>query len=459
MTRLGSALIGEFFVLGATGGYVGIVAPHASAASTAIAVTTTADELDVDGDCSLREAVQAANTDTAVDTCAAGHGTDVITLAAGTYLLDSELETDAAGVAIERAGAPTTTIDGGSGTRLFVASEGPLTRKDLTLTNGEAGSEEGGAILAVDGKVTITDSVLSHNRARHGGAIATRSGPVDLTGSTLSDNRADIDPLNGKGAAVSSESGDVTIRSSTFVRNSTSNSGGAILAGAGAVDVADSTFSANEAKAGAAIYDSFGDIHLVNSTLDGNITFGLAGVPQGTLHTTTSDIILSGVTLTRTLIGSGAESGGDITLSNSVLTDNEAGDCQPNNDITSKGGNLDSDGTCELDAMTDLTAAPHLGLLADNGGATETRRPEVGSPLIDGGLNSICESADQRGAARPLDGDSHGTAVRDRGALETNARIGPPTTTTTIPRSTPTTVVASQAPVATPIAADPSFTG
>ena len=35
-------------------------------------VSTTNDELNADGDCSLREAIQAANTDTGVDACPAG---------------------------------------------------------------------------------------------------------------------------------------------------------------------------------------------------------------------------------------------------------------------------------------------------------------------------------------------------------------------------------------------------
>jgi CSLREA domain-containing protein len=56
-----------------------------------IAVNTTTDELNSDGDCSLREAIQAANTDAAVDACPAGSGTDAITLPAGTYVLGSEL--------------------------------------------------------------------------------------------------------------------------------------------------------------------------------------------------------------------------------------------------------------------------------------------------------------------------------------------------------------------------------
>ena len=58
-------------------------APAARAQAATITVTSLKDNLDRDGTCSLREAIQAANTDTAVDTCAAGHGADTITLPAG----------------------------------------------------------------------------------------------------------------------------------------------------------------------------------------------------------------------------------------------------------------------------------------------------------------------------------------------------------------------------------------
>jgi CSLREA domain-containing protein len=52
-----------------------------------INVTHVLDELSADGHCSLREAIQAANTDSSVDTCAAGDGADTIGLPMGTYLL------------------------------------------------------------------------------------------------------------------------------------------------------------------------------------------------------------------------------------------------------------------------------------------------------------------------------------------------------------------------------------
>ena len=56
-------------------------------AGTTITVNTTADDIATDGNCSLREALQAANTDTAVDACPAGNGDDTIVLSGATYTL------------------------------------------------------------------------------------------------------------------------------------------------------------------------------------------------------------------------------------------------------------------------------------------------------------------------------------------------------------------------------------
>lgn len=63
-----------------------LLLPGQARAAT-ITPNTTADELDSDGNCSLREAIQAANTDSAVDACTAGSGADTIDVPAGTYAL------------------------------------------------------------------------------------------------------------------------------------------------------------------------------------------------------------------------------------------------------------------------------------------------------------------------------------------------------------------------------------
>ena len=65
-----------------------LIAPAMSSAAT-ITVDSTADDLELGatGNCTLREAVIAANTDAAVDGCAAGSGPDLITIPAGTFTL------------------------------------------------------------------------------------------------------------------------------------------------------------------------------------------------------------------------------------------------------------------------------------------------------------------------------------------------------------------------------------
>ncbi len=58
-----------------------------SSAASFIVVTTTADDMTNNGNCTLREAVRAADTDRRVDQCAPGSGADTIELSGATYRL------------------------------------------------------------------------------------------------------------------------------------------------------------------------------------------------------------------------------------------------------------------------------------------------------------------------------------------------------------------------------------
>jgi hypothetical protein len=73
--------------------------------------------------------------------------------------------------------------------------------------------------------------------------------------------------------------------------------------------------------------------------------------------------------------------------------------------ISSAGGNLSSDGSCNLGGPGDLPATdPQLGPLAANGGPTLTHALAAGSPALDAAAAATCPATDQRGVARPQGG-------------------------------------------------------
>lgn len=138
-----------------------------------ITVTTTADEVNNDGDCSLREAILAANGDTAVDNCSVGSGADVITLPPGTYTLslagageDAAQTGDldlTANVTINGGGMNNSIIDGAGADRIFeVHTAAQVTINDLTVRNGSATSGGG---INVSGALTLSGSRVTGSTA------------------------------------------------------------------------------------------------------------------------------------------------------------------------------------------------------------------------------------------------------------------------------------------------------
>ena len=91
----------------------------------AIVVNTLQDEQNGDGDCSLREAVTAANTNAAVDACPAGQVvTDTITFGvAGTITVTSQLSVTAGGPLVID-GSNVITTSGGGTTRVWWVEAG-----------------------------------------------------------------------------------------------------------------------------------------------------------------------------------------------------------------------------------------------------------------------------------------------------------------------------------------------
>jgi CSLREA domain-containing protein len=210
-----------------------------SAAAATITVDTTADTLS-GPQCSLRAAIEAANTDAAVAGCPAGAGTDTIVLSAGHYAiaipaepLDGEGSGDfdlGSAVTIEGAGATTTTVDGAGIDRVFTIANGATaTISGITITGGQAfsggdgvggytdtiyrpdlrgspgsGGESGGGILD-EGALTLADDVVTGNRAGNGG-----HGSKSPNGETGTENQSTNDsrgPCEG-GHSVGGPGGD-----------------------------------------------------------------------------------------------------------------------------------------------------------------------------------------------------------------------------------------------------------
>lgn len=191
---------------------VGLTFSHASIAQAA---GITVNSLTDDGvGCTLREAIEAANTDSAVGDCSAGSGADTITFAfaltsggdstitltqfdagtdsdeVGAYALGitSEIIIDGGtgenGITIERASANSDLF------RLFyVTQAGDLTLRNLTLTGGSADGGDGGT--------------GGGGAAGMGGAIFVRAGALTIENSTLANHSA----TGGEGSAAASGGG------------------------------------------------------------------------------------------------------------------------------------------------------------------------------------------------------------------------------------------------------------
>lgn len=104
------------------------------------------------------------------------------------------------------------TLDGQHLSRIFSVNAGvTLELIGISLKNGDAGANDGGAILN-SGTVIISDSRLSGNRADDGGAIR-NSGSATISGSVFRDNAG-----SGNGGAILNAAM-MTIDDSTFDDN------------------------------------------------------------------------------------------------------------------------------------------------------------------------------------------------------------------------------------------------
>ena len=392
--------------------------------ATTFPVTKTADTNDgtCDPDCSLREAIDAANTNP---------GADDVPVPAGTYLLTLGQLVVSDDVSIAGAGQTSTIIDGKASNRVFeIQSEVVADISGVTIQNGDVGCcvYFGGGISNA-GTLTLTNSTVSGNYSSGGGGIY--------------------------------DAGTLTIINSTVSENFSAYGGGGIyINGGGTLTLTDSTVSGNVAYyllAGGGIFNQ-GTATLINTTVSGNDVYyggggGIRNYPSGIMTLTNSTV--SGND--GDYAPGGIRNAGILTLTNSTVSGNhnrrdggsadgiqsdsqqlgQIGQTQATNSIiaangttnygiencsgpfVSNGHNLSDDTTCFPAAGADLVvAAAMLAPLADNGGPTDTHDLLPGSPAIDAGDDIACPATDQRGEARPIDGDGDGMAHCDIGSVE-----------------------------------------
>lgn len=231
----------------------------------------------------------------------------------------------------------------------------------------------------------------------------------------------------------------------SFSGNS-SYAGGAIqndgLLGESSPILTNVTFQGNRAHFGGALdnngYSGISSPTLMNVTFHGNWVENCCGGAYGGAIENRGALGDSTPLLTNvTFYGNGAQTGGgaiynngsqgraDALLSNVILWN----DLSPtgheiwNSSAYPRINHSDVDGGCGSIAGAQCGAGningdPLLSPFGRYGGSTKTMPLQINSPAVDGGTNTGCPEADQRGISRPRDGDADGTALCDMGATE-----------------------------------------
>jgi CSLREA domain-containing protein len=356
-----------------------------------IVVNTTADQFDdpsaTNTQCSLREAISAANADTIADT---------INLPSGDYTLtrtgSGEDNNETGDLDVLRplriigGGARTTNIQAGTNNTngidrvLHVLASGNLSPLNgATVRYGQINDDGGGikSDTAVN-PLTLADVAITDNHARNGGGISASSS-ISINRATISGNTASLDG----GGLHSTRTGQLT--NVTITGNTAASLGGGLL-------------TKNE------------NYTLINATVSHN------SAPNGSNITKVPSI--GAVTLFNTIVSDGSPG---ANCSGTILNGSPL--------ISPNANNLESaTNTCGFGSERGSKSGPSvnadLGALQNNGGLTDTRALGAQSAAIDAATDpSPAPEIDQRGERRPKDGDGNGTALDDIGAYELQAPL------------------------------------
>ncbi len=409
-------------------------------------------------DCTLREAITAANADGLASTMELGTE-EVYTLtlldngANGLPLIASDIAINGHGSAIVRDAAAVRF-------RIFhVNGSGVLTLNEVTVSGGHPGDtstvRNGGGINMAGGFLTLMNSTISGNRAGNGlngtpgqpggngGGIYVNGGFVSITNSTISANNAGA---GGSATSIFTNNGGVG-----------GSGGGIYLTGSSTTNITNSTISGNNAAdggqsngssatggaggSGGGAFVASGTVTIANSTIEGNNAgngserLG-AGGSGGGVRVVTGSVLLANSTISGNSAGladppgvngsgGGLSNAVAIISQDTIVANNGAGGNCAGAGFTTPPSevNLASDASCSPSFTQKTIGEINLQPLSNNGGPTQTMAILPPSAAIDAGVNGYCAQApvngvDQRGVVRPYDGNNDTNAVCDIGAYE-----------------------------------------
>jgi CSLREA domain-containing protein len=171
-----------------------------------------------DADCSLREAINAAN---------AAPGSDTITLSSGTYNLTLGDLTITSTMTITGNGLANTTISSNGTDRVFdITSTGVATITGVTITNG--GNVSIGAGIQNNGVLTLNNSTVANNTATLEGGGIYNNGTLTLNNTIVSNNSAGPGVGVGGGISNAASTGNAiaTLNQSQVTTNTINGVGG-----------------------------------------------------------------------------------------------------------------------------------------------------------------------------------------------------------------------------------------
>lgn len=392
--------------------FIGSTDHQIQACPQVVFTVTTADDHDDAtcnaADCTLREAIVAANAHT---------GTDIINFAPGvTGIIElmSALPNLSSDIVLQGPGADLLTVRRNSGADYRILSIGvgtSVTLSDLTIADGRASgafpANCGGGIYADHANLTLVNVALNGNTATlHGGAIFNAQSGITLSNCTLNQNSA---AASGGGIFNFGIGGVATLSltNCTVNQNAASQYGGAIYndgtgGGNASLTLTNCTFNQNTATliAGGIYHDALNP--------------GSSGT--ATLH------------MANTILNAGASGANLVNDGASIISDGH------NLSSDDAGGFLTGDGDI---ADTDPQLDP--AGLTNNGGPTRTVALLATSPALDAGDDILAPLDDQRGLRR--------NGPSDIGAFEFAGLVPTPTP---MPTSTPTPTPGTPTPTPTP---------